>query len=187
MRRIAPFGSTTLNAPRLSRRVTKVGHIVIETPDFDVTARWYMDTLGVMPSDVMCLADGTPVGAFMRLDRGSEPTDHHTLFLATGLESKVDHVAFEVVDLDAVEMGQQILMAKRYRHAWGVGRHLLGSQIFDYWRDPWGQKHEHYADGDLFDAAHRLAITCSTALACINGVRTCLTTSLTLALRRGVY
>ena len=31
--------------------------------------------------------------------------------------------------LDAVEMGQQILMAKRYRHAWGVGRHLLGSQI----------------------------------------------------------
>jgi len=34
-----------------------------------------------------------------------------------------------------------------------VGRHLLGSQIFDYWRDPWGQKHEHYADGDLFDAA----------------------------------
>ena len=30
---------------------------------------------------------------------------------------------------------------------------MLGSQIFDYWRDPWGQKHEHYADGDLFDAA----------------------------------
>ena len=42
-------------------------------------------------------------------------------------------------------------MARKYRHAWGVGRHLLGSQIFDYWRDPWGQKHEHYADGDLFD------------------------------------
>ena len=134
-------------------QVTKLGHMVIETPDFDVSARWYMDTLGVIPSDVMCLADGTPVGAFMRLDRGGEPTDHHTLFLATGLESKIDHVAFEVVDLDAVEMGQQIMMAKRYRHAWGVGRHLLGSQIFDYWRDPWGQKHEHYADGDLFDAS----------------------------------
>ena len=89
----------------------------------------------------------------MRLDRGNEPTDHHTLFIATGLESKVDHVAFEVVDLDAVEMGQQVLLANRYRHAWGVGRHLLGSQIFDYWRDPWGQKHEHYADGDLFDSA----------------------------------
>ncbi|MBV8240517.1 MAG: hypothetical protein JOY75_06940, partial [Hyphomicrobiales bacterium] len=54
---------------------------------------------------------------------------------------------------DAVEMGQQVMMAGRYKHAWGVGRHLLGSQIFDYWRDPWGQKHEHYADGDLFDVA----------------------------------
>ena len=132
-------------------QVTKLGHLVLETPDFDMSVRWYMDTLGFIPSDVMCLPDGTPVGAFTRLDRGGEPTDHHTLFVALGLESKVDHVAFEVVDLDAVEMGQQVMMARKYRHAWGVGRHLLGSQIFDYWRDPWGQKHEHYADGDLFD------------------------------------
>ena len=133
-------------------QVTKVGHLVLETPDFDGSVRWYMDMLGFIPSDVMCLPDGTPVGAFMRLDRGDEPSDHHTLFVALALESKVDHVAFEVVDLDAVEIGQQVMMARKYRHAWGVGRHLLGSQIFDYWRDPWGQKHEHYADGDLFDA-----------------------------------
>ena len=134
-------------------QVTKLGHLVLETPDFNASVRWYMDTFGFIPSDVLCLPDGAPVGAFLRLDRGAVPTDHHTLFVVTGLESKVDHVAFEVVDLDAVEMGQQVLMARRYRHAWGVGRHLLGSQIFDYWRDPWGQKHEHYADGDLFDAS----------------------------------
>lgn len=133
-------------------QVTKLGHLVLETPDFDISVRWYIDTFGFIPSDVMCLPDGTPVGSFMRLDHGAEPTDHHTLFVSMGLESKVDHVAFEVIDLDAVEMGQQVMMARRYRHAWGVGRHLLGSQIFDYWRDPWGQKHEHYADGDLFDA-----------------------------------
>ena len=35
---------------------------------------------------------------------------------------------------------------------WGIGRHILGSQIFDYWQDPWGDKHEHYCDGDLFTA-----------------------------------
>jgi len=139
----------TLEPPQ----VTKLGHLVLEAPDFNKSARWYMDTLGFIPSDVMCLPDGTPVGSFMRLDRGDEPTDHHTLFVAMGLESKVDHVAFEVVDLDAVEIGQQVMLANRYKHSWGVGRHLLGSQIFDYWRDPWGQKHEHYADGDLFDSA----------------------------------
>ena len=134
-------------------QVNKLGHLVLETPDFDKSARWYMDTFGLIPSDVMCLPDGTPIGSFTRLDRGEEPSDHHTIFIAMGLEPKVDHVAFEVVDLDAVEMGQQVMMARRYRHAWGVGRHLLGSQIFDYWRDPWGQKHEHYADGDLFDTS----------------------------------
>ncbi len=67
-------------------QVTKLGHLVLETPDFDTSARWYMDTLGFLPSDVMCLPDGAPVGSFMRLDRGHEPTDHHTLFVATGLE-----------------------------------------------------------------------------------------------------
>ena len=67
-------------------QVTKLGHLVLEAPDFDVSVRWYIDTLGFIPSDVMCLPDGALVGSFMRLDRGDEPTDHHTLFVAMGLE-----------------------------------------------------------------------------------------------------
>ena len=48
--------------------------------------------------------------------------------------------------------------AKRLKDAgrqaeWGVGRHVLGSQVFDYWRDPWGHTLEHWTDGDLFTAA----------------------------------
>ena len=38
-----------------------------------------------------------------------------------------------------------------YRHAWGLGRHIQGSQIFDYWRDPDRAMFEHYTDGDVFD------------------------------------
>jgi hypothetical protein len=49
-------------------------------------------------------------------------------------------------------MGQRVLREKGWTHAWGIGRHILGSQIFDYWQDPWGDKHEHYCDGDLFTA-----------------------------------
>lgn len=33
----------------------------------------------------------------------------------------------------------------------GIGRHIQGSQIFDYWRDPDGFLVEHFADGDMFD------------------------------------
>ena len=48
------------------------------------------------------------------------------------------HSSFEVVDADAVGMGQRVLLKRGWRHAWGIGRHILGSQIFDYWEDPWG-------------------------------------------------
>lgn len=45
-----------------------------------------------------------------------------------------------------------MLHERGWTHAWGVGRHILGSQIFDYWQDAWGDKHEHYCDGDLYTA-----------------------------------
>jgi hypothetical protein len=32
-----------------------------------------------------------------------------------------------------------------------VGRHYDGSNVFDYWRDPFGNKLEHYADGDVIN------------------------------------
>ena len=143
----------TQRPPLAPPEVTKLGHLVLVSPSFPRKVQWYMGMFGFIPSDVLCLPDGTPAGAFLRLDRGATPTDHHTLFVVIGPDAGIDHAAFEVIDLDAVEMGQQVLKAAGYRHAWGVGRHLLGSQIFDYWRDPWGLKHEHYADGDLFDAS----------------------------------
>ena len=29
---------------------------------------------------------------------------------------------------------------------------MLGSQVFDYWKDPWDHVLEHFTDGDLLDA-----------------------------------
>ena len=40
----------------------------------------------------------------------------------------------------------------KYVHEWGIGRHLLGSQLYDYWRDPAGFILEHWTDGDLLTA-----------------------------------
>jgi hypothetical protein len=37
---------------------------------------------------------------------------------------------------------------------WGIGRHLLGSQVYDYWADPWGRVHEHWADTDRLNACN---------------------------------
>jgi catechol 2,3-dioxygenase-like lactoylglutathione lyase family enzyme len=132
--------------------VIRLGHYVIEVADFQATCAWYTQHLGLIPSDVQVLPDGSPVVAFLRLDLGDTPADHHTLAIAQGFMPKFAHAAFEVVDADAVGMGQRVLRDNGWKHAWGMGRHILGSQIFDYWSDPWGANHEHYCDGDVFTA-----------------------------------
>ena len=48
--------------------------------------------------------------------------------------------------------GHEHLEKKGYQHMWGIGRHLIGSQLFDYWADPWGRVHEHWADTDVLNA-----------------------------------
>ena len=74
------------------------------------------------------------------------------LFLLGTGQPKFNHAAFEVVDLDDLMKGHDLLKQKSYEHQWGIGRHVLGSQIFDYWRDPWGHTLEHWTDGDLMTA-----------------------------------
>lgn len=62
------------------------------------------------------------------------------------------HAAFEVTGLDDLMLGHQHLKARGRVPAWGVGRHRLGSQIFDNWLDPFGHELEHWTDGDLLTA-----------------------------------
>ena len=147
-----PRVNRTVRAPIEPARVMKLGHVVFQTVDFPRIAAWYLRVLGLIPTDVQYLADGSPNLAFCRLDLGEQPADHHTVVLVGGIEEKYEHSAYEVIDLDALGQGQQVLRAHGYRHMWGIGRHLLGSQLFDYWFDPDGFEYEHYTDGDLFTA-----------------------------------
>lgn len=142
----------TQRPPMSPPEVLRLGHVVLEVADYQATCAWYTRLFGMLPSDVQVLPDGDPIVVFMRLDLGDTPADHHTLALAQGVMPCYSHSAYEVVDADAVGMGQQLLREQGWKHAWGIGRHILGSQIFDYWQDPWGDKHEHYCDGDLFTA-----------------------------------
>lgn len=131
-------------------RVGRLGHVVLQTTDFAKMADWYMRLLGLIPTDVQYLPDGSPMLTFFRLDLGQTPADHHTLVIAGGIEARYEHSAWEVADLDALGQGQQVLKANGHRHMWGIGRHLLGSQLFDYWFDDDGMEFEHYTDGDVF-------------------------------------
>jgi catechol 2,3-dioxygenase-like lactoylglutathione lyase family enzyme len=142
----------TQRSPAGPPEVIRLAHVVLELANFQGTCAWYTQHFGFIPSDVQVLPDGSPAVVFLRLDRANTPTDHHSLALAQGFLPKHSHTAYELLDADAVGMGQRVLRERGWRHAWGIGRHILGSQIFDYWLDPWGDKHEHYCDGDLFTA-----------------------------------
>lgn len=157
----SPNHTPRINATQRSSEdveVVRLGHVVLEVANYQAVSAWYTRTFGLIPSDVQVLPDGSPAVTFFRLDLGDTPTDHHTVAIAQGFMSTYSHSAFELVDADAVGMGQRKLRSKGYNHAWGIGRHILGSQIFDYWNDPWGAKHEHYSDGDLFTSAHPTGI-----------------------------
>lgn len=132
-------------------QVKRLGHCVINVTDFRKSEAWYKSRFGLVTSDEIELAPDMPLGAFLRCDRGSSYVDHHTLFLVGTGQPGFNHAAFEVANMDDLMAGHQHLVGAGRRHEWGVGRHILGSQIFDYWRDPWGHTVEHWTDGDLFN------------------------------------
>lgn len=144
--------NATQRTPHVPSEVVRLGHVVLEAPEFQRTCAFYTAHLGLIPSDVQVFDDGSPAVTFLRLDRGDVPSDHHTVALAQGVVPTFGHAAFEVLDADSLGMGHRTLRERARVHAWGIGRHLLGSQLFDYWEDPWGDRHEHYCDGDAFTA-----------------------------------
>jgi len=135
-------------------RVKRLGHCVVRVKSFRESAAWYKSRFGFKSSDDIYLGERENlILSFLRCDRGDVPVDHHT-FLCIGLgEPGFDHAAFEVEDIDAVMVGHEHLRAAGHQHHAGIGRHVLGSQVFDYWRDPWGHTLEHFTDGDLLDAS----------------------------------
>ena len=133
--------------------IKRFGHCVLNVSNFRASEAWYKQHFGFITSDEIKLSPEKALGAFLRCDRGEKPADHHTLFLLGTGKPKFNHAAFEVMDMDDLMSGHDLLKEKSYRHQWGIGRHILGSQIFDYWRDPWGHTLEHWTDGDLMTAS----------------------------------
>lgn len=146
--------NSTQRPPREPARVQRLGHVVLSSTKYIETLNWYLEHFGLIVSDFLYY-DGQrrrgPTMSFIRCDRGSTPTDHHTMAMALGPANRYVHSAYQVSDLDALAAGGEYLREQGYFRSWGIGRHIQGSQLFDYWRDPDGFLVEHYADGDMFD------------------------------------
>ena len=82
-------------------QVKRIGHTVLMTRDIKKYLKWYRDTLGFISSDDVFV--GKPeniVGSFNRLDRGDQYVDHHVFFCWQGAKVGLNHVSYEVEDMD---------------------------------------------------------------------------------------
>jgi catechol 2,3-dioxygenase-like lactoylglutathione lyase family enzyme len=144
-------GQTIRQSPAPAH-VERLGHVLAHVADLKACLAFYTGELGFRPSDIYFAGhpDNT-AGVFLHCGLGQRWTDHHTLAFVAARDgrSRFDHSAFEVLDLDDLVQGGEHLRVRGRTRSWGVGRHVQGSQIFDYWRDPCDNKIEHWTDGDL--------------------------------------
>jgi hypothetical protein len=132
--------------------VHKLGHYGLCVKDFPAQLEWYVRNFNFAPTDFLYVPSGEgegedededengkpkkkktkDVAVFAHIDRGETPVDHHTFFMSSNATAHVHHCSFEVHDYDTQHLGHQWLAGKGYKSVWGIGRHILGSQLFDY-------------------------------------------------------
>jgi catechol 2,3-dioxygenase-like lactoylglutathione lyase family enzyme len=119
-------------------RPRKLGHLVLGTPDFVDSARFFIEGIGFKVSD------RGAGGTFLRCS-----PDHHNLFIVNGPVVYPHHTSWQVDDIDHVGRGATDMLANNpERHVWGLGRHYAGSNFFWYLKDPSGTFSEYYSDMD---------------------------------------
>ncbi|OOG50372.1 VOC family protein [Polaromonas sp. C04] len=144
----------SLRPKRVPGLVMRLGHFGLRVTDHDLTRAWFRDRFGLVDSDYLCVPGNEErvIGTFLRFDCGATAVDHHSMLITQSVnpnDTGVHHCSFEMQDIDELFGAHDHLLAQGHKLECGVGRHLVGSQIFDYWRDPFDNRIEHYTDGDV--------------------------------------
>jgi catechol 2,3-dioxygenase-like lactoylglutathione lyase family enzyme len=127
-------------------RPTKLGHLLMFTPEYDRAEAFYCETLGLR------ITDRVP-GKVAFFSGGSGIRDHHCFGLIPSTHRGFQHGSFQVDSVDDIGFGAMQMRAAGYREGFGLGRHALASNLFHYTRDPWGSWVEYYADMDKISEA----------------------------------
>ena len=102
-------------------------HVVLNSADAEASARVAEQALGFR------ISDRTKGMVFVRCN----DSHHSTAFARAGFAS-LNHIAFEMQDVDAVMRGIGRLRDHGHVPAWGPGRHGPGANVFAYFVAPFG-------------------------------------------------
>ncbi|WP_033291804.1 VOC family protein [Amycolatopsis jejuensis] len=113
-------------------------HIAIQAPDVSEISRFFLDVLGWKETEHIELNPGSGVweGAFMR--KGSL---HHDVTVNSGT-GRLHHWALALSSFEHLKLACDTLASAGLAIELGPGRHLLGGNIFVYYRTPDGNRLE---------------------------------------------
>jgi catechol 2,3-dioxygenase-like lactoylglutathione lyase family enzyme len=116
-------------------RPLQVTHVVLNARDREACTRFAVEVLGFR------LSDRTGFMNFVRCDRV-----HHAIAYAQSDNSFLNHIAFEMTDIDAVMRGIGRMKDAGIATFWGPGRHGPGNNVFAYFVAPFGAAVEYTSE-----------------------------------------
>ncbi|CAM5187908.1 hypothetical protein CDEF62S_02648 [Castellaniella defragrans] len=122
-------------------RPLKLGHILIFTPEWQKAEQFFTRWLGLRATDRIA-----GKGVFMNAGEGV--VDHHCFALLQSSHRGLQHASFYVPSFDDIGFGAWHMRESGYAELFGPGRHAIASNLFEYFRDPWGSWIEYYSDMD---------------------------------------
>ena len=108
---------------------------MLNSADQDASERFAVEKLGFIVSD------RTAHMRFLRCNR-----KHHCVAYAKSALPSLNHIAFEMKDVDAVMRGIARMREAGYEAVWGPGRHGPGNNVFGYFIAPYGGVIEYTAE-----------------------------------------
>jgi catechol 2,3-dioxygenase-like lactoylglutathione lyase family enzyme len=122
----------------------KLSHVNINAGDSEATFVCYRDALGFKLTDTT-----------RRLRFLSCNADHHSMVLGFAGGPTVNHIAFELPDLESVMRGAGRMRDNGRGIEWGPGRHGPGNNVFCYFLGPEDMPVEYTAEMQQVDEHHR--------------------------------
>jgi catechol 2,3-dioxygenase-like lactoylglutathione lyase family enzyme len=119
-------GSDHKDAADERDRPRKIAHVNLNAADLEKTNAFLTEVLGCK------LIDHSGPLYFFHCDA----TDHSALVTGRSSKPTLNHVAFEMPDLDAVMRSIGRLRDSGYPIEWGPGRHGAGNNVFAYFAGP---------------------------------------------------
>jgi len=119
-----------------------LSHVVLNSPKIEDQTGFFIDLLGFR------LSDTTDMMEFVRCS-----SDHHSIAVARGEGPSLNHMAYEMSNIDGLMRGAGRLKSSGFNSEWGVGRHGPGDNVFTYFVEPNGFVVEYTAEVEQIDEA----------------------------------